>query len=101
MSGPRRATRVQKASRRSSRSSGLLPASSADTAAASPQALGHRDGSRDGAEGTADARVVAAACRQAVLVGRKHHTPALELNALKSRLHKVGVDVVGVILNDH
>lgn len=53
------------------------------------------------AEGTADARVVAAACRQAVLVGRKHHTPALELNALKSRLHKVGVDVVGVILNDH
>ena len=53
------------------------------------------------AEGTADARVVAAACRQAVLVGRKHHTPALQLNSLKSRLHKVGVDVVGVILNDH
>jgi chain length determinant protein tyrosine kinase EpsG len=53
------------------------------------------------ASGTADARVVAAACRQAVLVGRKHHTPALQLNSLKSRLHKVGVDVVGVILNDH
>lgn len=53
------------------------------------------------AEGTADARVVAAACRQAVLVGRKHHTPALQLNSLKSRLHKVGVDVVGVILNGH
>jgi chain length determinant protein tyrosine kinase EpsG len=53
------------------------------------------------ASGTADARVVASACRQAVLVGRKHHTPALQLNSLKSRLHKVGVDVVGVILNDH
>jgi len=49
----------------------------------------------------ADVRVVASACRQAVLVGRKHHTPALQLNSLKSRLHKVGVDVVGVILNDH
>ncbi|HQY08585.1 MAG TPA: CpsD/CapB family tyrosine-protein kinase [Burkholderiaceae bacterium] len=53
------------------------------------------------ASGTADARVVASACRQAVLVGRKHHTPALQLNSLKYRLHKVGVDVVGVILNDH
>jgi chain length determinant protein tyrosine kinase EpsG len=53
------------------------------------------------ASGTADARVVASACRQAVLVGRKHHTPALQLNSLKSRLHKVGMNVVGVILNDH
>lgn len=51
------------------------------------------------AQGTPDARVIAAACGQAVLVGRRHQTAVATMNALHERLAKVGVDVVGVILN--
>ena len=50
--------------------------------------------------GMPDARVVAAACGQAVLVGRKHHTSVARLNAMTERIRRAGVDVVGVILND-
>lgn len=51
------------------------------------------------AQGMPDARVIAAACGQAVLVGRRHQTAVATMNALHERLAKVGVDVVGVILN--
>lgn len=53
------------------------------------------------ARGMADARVVAGACGQAVLVGRRNHTPTATMSRLSQRLQQVGVDVVGVILNDH
>ncbi|MCK6425981.1 MAG: polysaccharide biosynthesis tyrosine autokinase [Burkholderiaceae bacterium] len=51
------------------------------------------------AQGMPDARVIAAACGQAVLVGRRHQTAVATMNALHERVAKVGVDVVGVILN--
>lgn len=53
------------------------------------------------AAGGADARVIAAACGQAVLVGRKNRSAVQPLQQLNAWLNKVRVDVVGVILNDH
>jgi chain length determinant protein tyrosine kinase EpsG len=50
--------------------------------------------------GMPDARVVAAACGQAVLVGRKHRSSVARINAMTERIRRVGVDVVGVILNN-
>lgn len=52
------------------------------------------------ARGSADARVIAAACGQAVLVGRRHHSAAGEMDELNARLRKVGVGVVGLALNN-
>lgn len=53
------------------------------------------------AQGRADARVIAAACGQAVLVGRKHRTATDALVHLRDGLRQAEVDVVGVIVNHH
>lgn len=53
------------------------------------------------AAGTADARVTAAACGQAVLVGRKHRTGMQPLQQLQGALQRLQVDVVGMIVNNH
>jgi chain length determinant protein tyrosine kinase EpsG len=52
------------------------------------------------ARGTADARVVAAACGHAVLVGRKHRTALDPLQSLHKRLKKLDVSVIGVVMNE-
>ena len=52
------------------------------------------------AHGTADARVIAAACGQAVLVGRKHRTAVDAMKALQARLKKLDVGVIGVVMNE-
>jgi chain length determinant protein tyrosine kinase EpsG len=52
------------------------------------------------AQGRADARVIAAACGQAVLVGRKHRTATEALARLQAGLRQAGVDVMGVIVNN-
>jgi hypothetical protein len=49
----------------------------------------------------ADARVTAAACGQAVLVGRKHRTGMQPLQQLHGALQRLQVDVVGMIVNRH
>jgi receptor protein-tyrosine kinase len=51
--------------------------------------------------GGADARVIAATCGQALLVGRRHHTAARRAGALLDGLRRERVDVVGVALNRH
>jgi len=53
------------------------------------------------AAGTADARVTAAACGQAVLVGRKHRTGMQPLQQLSAALLRLQVDVIGMIVNRH
>jgi chain length determinant protein tyrosine kinase EpsG len=53
------------------------------------------------ASGMADARVTAAACGQAVLVGRKHRTGMQPLQQLHGALQRLQVDVVGMIVNRH
>ena len=48
---------------------------------------------------SADARVIAATCRQAVLVGRNGHTDARTMNLLVDRLRRTQADIAGVVLN--
>lgn len=52
------------------------------------------------ARGTADARVIAAACGQAVLVGRKHQSAIDTMQSLHIRLKKLDVGVIGVVMNE-
>ncbi len=50
---------------------------------------------------TADARVIAATCRQSVLVGRHGKTEARTMNLLVDRLRRTQATIAGVVLNDH
>ncbi|WP_338413412.1 polysaccharide biosynthesis tyrosine autokinase [uncultured Sphaerotilus sp.] len=50
---------------------------------------------------TADARVIAATCRQSVLVGRHGKTEARVMNLLVDRLRRTQATIAGVVLNDH
>lgn len=50
---------------------------------------------------TADARVIAATCRQSVLVGRHGKTEARTMNVLVDRLRRTQATIAGVVLNDH
>lgn len=50
---------------------------------------------------TADARVIAATCRQTVLVGRHGKTEAQTMNLLVDRLRRTQATIAGVVLNDH
>ena len=50
---------------------------------------------------SADARVIAATCRQAVLVGRNGHTDARTMNLLVDRLRRTQAGIAGVVLNAH
>lgn len=50
---------------------------------------------------TADARVIAATCRQSVLVGRHGKTEARTMNLLVERLRRTQATIAGVVLNDH
>lgn len=52
------------------------------------------------AHGQADARVIAAACGQALVIGRRHHTRTDRLAALVRDLRERRVDVIGVVLLD-
>ncbi len=53
------------------------------------------------AQGTADARVIATACTQALVVGRRDHSAAAHLCDLVAGLRAQRVDLVGVVMNDH
>jgi receptor protein-tyrosine kinase len=53
------------------------------------------------AQGAADARVIATACTQALVVGRRDHSAAAHLRALVEGLRAQRVDLVGVVLNTH
>jgi chain length determinant protein tyrosine kinase EpsG len=48
---------------------------------------------------TADARVIAATCRQSVLVGRHGKTEARTMNLLVERLRRTQASIAGVVLN--
>lgn len=50
---------------------------------------------------TADARVIAATCRQTVLVGRHGKTEARTMNLLVDRLRRTHATIAGVVLTDH
>lgn len=50
---------------------------------------------------TADARVIAATCRQTVLVGRQGKTEARTMNLLVDRLRRTHATIAGVVLTDH
>lgn len=50
---------------------------------------------------TADARVIAATCRQSVLVGRHGKTEARTMNLLVDRLRRTQATIAGVVLTDH
>lgn len=52
------------------------------------------------ARGTADARVIAAACGHAVMVGRKHRSVLDSMQSLQKRLKKLEVSVIGVVMNE-
>lgn len=51
------------------------------------------------ARDSADARVIAATCGQAVLVGRNGRTDARAMNLLVERLRRTRADIAGVVLN--
>lgn len=51
------------------------------------------------AHGTADARVIATACAQALVVGRRDHSTATQLRELVGGLRAQRVDLVGVVMN--
>jgi receptor protein-tyrosine kinase len=51
------------------------------------------------AQGTADARVIAAACAQALVIGRRDHSTARHLRELVEGLRARQVDLVGVVMN--
>ncbi|MFM2345650.1 MAG: hypothetical protein RL654_403 [Pseudomonadota bacterium] len=51
------------------------------------------------ARDSADARVIAATCGQAVLVGRSGRTDARAMNLLVERLRRTRADIAGVVLN--
>ena len=51
------------------------------------------------ARDSADARVIAATCGQAVLVGRNGRTDARAMNLLVERLRRTRADLAGVVLN--
>ncbi|NRT54462.1 polysaccharide biosynthesis tyrosine autokinase [Sphaerotilus uruguayifluvii] len=51
------------------------------------------------ARACADARVIAATCGQAVLVGRNGRTDARSMNLLVDRLRRTRADIAGVVLN--
>jgi len=52
-------------------------------------------------QGTADARVIATACTQALVIGRRHHSAARHLRALTDSLRGQRVELVGVVINEH
>lgn len=49
----------------------------------------------------ADARVIAATCGQAVLVGRNGSTEARTMNLLVDRLRRTQAEIAGVVLTTH
>ena len=49
----------------------------------------------------ADARVIADCCRQALVLGRRNSSATRHLAALVSSLRQQGVDLPGVVINDH
>lgn len=51
------------------------------------------------AQGAADARVIATACTQALVVGRRDHSGTRELRELVEGLRERRVDLVGVVMN--
>jgi protein-tyrosine kinase len=53
------------------------------------------------AQGAADARVIATACTQALVVGRRDHSAASHLRELVAGLRAQQVDLVGVVMNAH
>ena len=51
------------------------------------------------ARGAADARVIATACTQALVIGRRDHSTAADLRELVGGLRAQRVDLVGVVMN--
>lgn len=49
----------------------------------------------------ADARVIAATCGCAVLVGRKHHSSQADLKRMVAGLRRTKVEVAGVVIHNH
>ena len=46
----------------------------------------------------ADARVIAAACGEALVLARRHHARAAELGVLVESLRRESVDLAGVVM---